>query len=94
MGSPAVCSTFAALKAARFVQPACSAASLTALRRALEEKVAPETASTPEPLASSISAIMGAKAMSPTWPVSVELTTSIPVMALSEKVTLKVELPL
>ena len=69
------------------VQPACSAASFTALRIALLEKVAPETPSTPVPFAARISAMTGSKATLPTWSVSLFAPTSIAVTALSEKVT-------
>ena len=77
-----------------FVHLACSAASLTALRKALVEKVAPDTASTPEPLASIISGIMISKAISPTCPVSVLVITSMPLISSASNVTLIVNVPL
>ena len=64
------------------------------LVRAALEKVAPETLSTPEPFAASISSIIGSKATSPTCAVSLESVTSIAVTAFSENVTLTVTSPL
>ena len=77
-----------------FVHLACSAASFTALRSALVENVAPDTASTPEPFACIISGIMMSNAISPTCAVSVcEVTTMLATLSES-KVALTVTGPL
>ena len=68
--------TLAALNLSMLVQAAFSAAEFTAFLKARVENVAPDTASTPEPLASNISGIIMSKAMSPTWAVSVCAVTS------------------